>query len=234
MAIALCAGICTTASSQVYVQGGVNLANVTTTKSGGTEKSNMLTTFNAGILGRFNLSTTFDLETGLLLDGRGSKYETYFTSSRDDNYLKSKFNPLYIEVPLNAVIRIPLDNTINSTNKSNIFINAGPYAAMGIAGKSTLDSKIIGETSSSSSNIKFSDKDNPFTNQRDDASYDELKRFDFGVNVGAGIDFGKILLKANYGMGFVKINSMQTNNGANDKNKYRTVSLSLGIPLSAR
>jgi len=46
-----------------------------------------------------------------------------------------------------------------------------------------------------------------------------------------GFEFSKIILKANYGFGLTKINSTESNNSANDKNKYRTVSLSVGIPL---
>jgi hypothetical protein len=48
------------------------------------------------------------------------------------------------------------------------------------------------------------------------------------------VDLGKVLLKVNYGMGFVKINSTQTDNSSDDKNKFRTVSISLGVPLTAR
>jgi hypothetical protein len=33
-------------------------------------------------------------------------------------------------------------------------------------------------------------------------------------------------------LGLAKINSTQTNNSTNDKNKYRTVSISVGIPLT--
>ena len=226
-AMALCASIFTTAQSQIYVQGGVNLANITNSKSGETEKNNMLTTFNAGILGRGTLSSVFSLETGLLLDGRGAKANTYFTGSTDDNYVKSKFNPLYLEVPLNLVFKIPLEGN------SNIFLNAGPYAAMGIAGKSKLETRIFGATTNSEENIKFSN-DDPSTTQQEDAGYNKLKRFDYGVNVGGGVDLGKVLLKVNYGMGFVKINSTQTDNSSDDKNKFRTVSISLGVPLTAR
>ena len=125
------------ARSQVYVQGGVNLANITKTKSGETQDNNLLTTFNAGLLGRFNLSTTVDLESGLLLEGRGAKANSYFTGSTDDNYIKTKFNPLYLEVPMNVILRIPLEK------KTNIFFNAGPYAAVGIGGKSKTESKFL-------------------------------------------------------------------------------------------
>ncbi|MDQ2718280.1 MAG: PorT family protein [Bacteroidota bacterium] len=223
LAIAFFAGTFITAKSQVYVQGGVNLANITKNKSGGTSSNNLLTTFNAGVLGRFNLSDVFDLETGLLLDGRGSKTNNYLTSSTDDNYIKSKFNPLYLEVPLNLVVRFPLEK------KTSLFVNAGPYVAMGIAGKSKVDTKAFGISSTSTNDIKFTSTDPTADNQ---GAYDRLKRFDYGVNLGAGVDLGRLLLKVNYGLGLEKINSTQTNNSADAKNKYRTLSISLGIPIA--
>jgi hypothetical protein len=219
--IALLSGTFTLAKSQVYIQGGVNLANITQTKSGETQDNNLLTTFNAGILGRFNLSKPIDLESGLLLEGRGAKANSYFGSNNDDNYVKSKFNPLYLEVPLNLVVRVPLEKN------ANLFFNAGPYAAVGIAGKSKTESSISGVKSISANNIEFSN-DDPFTSQQDDAAYGKIKRFDFGLNFGGGFDLRKVLLKINYSFGLTKINSTQSNNGADDKNKYRTFSISIG------
>lgn len=210
-------------AAQTYIQGGLNLANITKTNNGQTEKNSLLTAFNAGILSRFGLSKTIDLESGLLFTGRGSKAETYFNNGND--YVKTSFNPYYIEVPLNLVVKAPLDKS------TALFFNAGPYIAIGVAGKSKSDSKIGPFTTSSSSSIKFSN-DDPFTSQQDDAAYDKLKRFDFGVNLGAGIQLEHLLLKINYGFGLAKINSTESNNSTNDKNKYRTVSLSVGIPLN--
>ncbi|MBS1509413.1 MAG: PorT family protein [Bacteroidetes bacterium] len=215
--------VCANAKAQLfYAQGGLNLANITTTNDGHTEKNNMLTTFNAGFMGRFGLSKEVDLESGLLLTGHGSKAETYFNGGAD--YVKSTFNPLYVEVPLNVIVNVPLDKT------SGIFFNAGPYIAIGVGGKSKTNSKIGPITSSSSSSIQFSN-DNPFTSQQDDAAYDKLKRFDFGLNLGGGFQLEHIILKVNYGFGLAKINSTESNNTANDKNKYRTLSFSVGIPL---
>jgi hypothetical protein len=184
----------------------------------------MLTTFNAGIMARSNSTEPIALEAGLLLKGKGAKSNTYLTSSTDDNYVKTTFNPLYLELPINFVLRLPLES------KNNIFINAGPYVAMGIAGKSKMETKILGAVTKSSSDIEFNN-DDPSTTQQEDASYNKLKRFDYGVNVGAGFDVGKVIIKANYGLGLAKINSTETDNGSNNKNKYRTVSVSLGIPL---
>lgn len=214
-----------TTRSQVYIQGGLNLANISNTSSGSTEDNNLLTTFNAGLLGRFDISRTIDLESGILLTGKGSKAGTYFTSSRTDNYVKTTFNPLYLEVPLNLVLRLPLQG------RKGFFFHAGPSVAVGIGGKSKSESSILGVKSTGEADIKFS-SDDPFTSGQDDAAYDKLKRFDFALNVGGGFDFGRLMLRINYGLGLTKINSTESNNSADDKNKYRTLGLSVGIPLS--
>lgn len=208
--------------SQIYLQGGLNLANITRTNDGQTEKNNILPSFHAGIMGRWGLSKELDIETGLLFTGHGSRAETYFNGGND--YVKSKFNPYYIEAPLNAVVTIPVDK------HSGIFFHAGPYAAIGIGGRSKRESKVGPLLSSSSSSIRFSN-DDPFTSQQDDAAYDKLKRFDFGLNFGGGFAFEHLILKVNYGLGLTKINSTESNNSQNDKNKYRTISFSVGIPL---
>ena len=175
LAAAFAFAMLTSAKAQVYIQGGVNLANITKTTSGQTEDNNMLTTFNAGILGRFGLSKVVDLESGLLFTGRGSKANTYYSSGNTtDNYVKTKFNPFYIEVPLNVVVRVPLQKT------HGLFFHAGPYAAIGVAGKSTTDQKIIGISSHSENTIQYAN-DNPFTSRQEDAAYYKLKRFDFGL-----------------------------------------------------
>jgi hypothetical protein len=205
-----------------YLLGGVNFANITKTASGQTENNNMLTTFNVGGMGRFGLSKIIDLESGLIFTGRGSKAETYFNNGND--YVKSKFNPYYLELPLNLVVRVPI------AFNSHLFFHAGPYIAVGVAGKSKMETKVGPVISTSEETIKFSN-DNPFTSQQDDAAYDKLKRFDYGMNLGGGFQFKHLLLRANYGLGFSKINSTESNNSVNDKNKYRTISLSIGIPL---
>lgn len=207
--------------AQVYLQGGLNLANITKTNDGQTEKNNILPSFNAGLVWRMDLVSMFALESGLLLTGHGSKAETYFSNG---DYVKTKFSPLYLQVPLNAVVKIPM------AKESSVFFHAGPYAAVGIGGKSKQETKFGPLSSTSESSIKFSN-DDPFTSEIEDAGYNKLKRFDVGLNFGGGFQFKHVILKANYGLGLTKINSTESNNTANDKNKYRTLSFSVGIPL---
>lgn len=75
--------------AQVYVQGGLNLANITKTNDGQTEKNNILPSFNVGLMGRLPITSMFSLESGALLTGHGSKAETYFNGGAD--YIKTKF-----------------------------------------------------------------------------------------------------------------------------------------------
>lgn len=206
----------------VYLQGGVNLANISKDNDGNVQDANTLTTFNGGILFRPGLSKVLDLETGLLLSGQGAKSETFFNGGND--YVKAKFNPLYIQLPVNLVVNIPLESA------TKLFAYAGPYVAMGVGGKSKIESKFGIIESSSSSSIKFND-DDPTTSGQEGAAYDRLKRFDAGANFGAGIQLSGFILKANYGLGLTKINSTQTNNSDDQKNKYRTLSFSVGIPI---
>lgn len=222
LTVALLTTITLASQAQVYVQGGLNLANITKNNDGQTEKNNILPSFNVGILGRLPLADVFSLESGLLLSGHGSKAETYFNGGND--YVKSKFHPIYLQVPLNAVVKIPLQKG------TSVFFNAGPYAAMGIGGKSKQETKFGPLSTSSTESIAFSN-DDPFTSEQEDAGYDRLKRFDFGLNFGGGFQFQHLILKANYGLGLAKINSTESNNNANDKNKFRTLSFSVGIPL---
>ncbi|MEO6540120.1 MAG: outer membrane beta-barrel protein, partial [Ferruginibacter sp.] len=121
-------------------------------------------------------------------------------------------------------VKIPLEK------QSSVFFHAGPYAAVGIGGKSKSESKFGPLMASSTKDIQFSN-DDPFTSEEEDAGYNKLKRFDFGLNFGGGFQFNRVILKANYGLGLAKINSTESNNNANDKNKYRTLSFSVGIPL---
>ena len=122
-------------------------------------------------------------------------------------------------------MKLPIQDNIG------VFLHAGPYAAMGIAGKTKYESSFLGVTSDKDEKIKFN-KDDPTTPEQEGAAYDRLKKFDFGLNLGGGLDLGKVMVKLNYGMGFNKIISTNTDNENNDKSKYRTLSLSLGIPLS--
>jgi hypothetical protein len=208
----------------IYIKGGYNAANISVKKDGSTNDAKILSTFHAGFVADVPLAPVLSFQTGLLLNGKGAK-SNYYADANDhtDNYVKSTFNPLYLELPANLVVKFPLGSDVR------LYAGAGPYAAMGIGGKSKTESSLLGIRSSSSENIKFNN-DDPLTDEQEGARYDRLKRFDFGLNALAGVEISRFMLGVNYGLGLTKINSTQTDNST-DNNKYRTFSVGLGVRL---
>jgi hypothetical protein len=206
----------------MYLKGGLNLANISTTNDGRVDEAKMLTSFHVGLIGNIPLSDALSFQTGLMLTGKGSKTEIYAGSSTTDNYYKVKTNPIYLEVPANLVFKVPFGTD------SRLFFGAGPYVAMGIAGKTKGEQRLLGVTSSYTKNIQFNN-DDPATSGQEDASVNKLRRFDYGANALAGFEAGKMLIGVNYGLGFAKIGSTQSND--NDQNKHRVWSISIGFQL---
>ncbi len=204
----------------LILKGGVNLANVSNSSNGAVDEANTLTSFHAGVVADLSLSEGLSLQPGLLVTGKGTKSSV--GSSNDRNFWEATSNPIYLELPVNVVGKIPLGN-------KSLFVGAGPYAAMGIAGKNKTEGKILGVGFSRDSDINFSD-DDPTTSYEENAGFGKLKRFDYGVNVLGGLDLGKVIIGANYGHGFAKINSGASDR-ANDRNKNRVLSFSLGLKL---
>jgi hypothetical protein len=203
------------------LKGGVNLANISVTDNGRVDDANGITSFHAGMGLDLPLSEGLSLQPGLLLTGKGAK--TQFGKTTDATYWRATSTPLYVELPLNLVGKIPL------SEYTRIYIGAGGYAAAGVGGKNERQGKLLGASFHSESDIKFSD-DDPTTSAEENAGYGKLKRFDYGLNALAGLDFNKFSIGANYGYGLAKINS-NTNNNANDEGKHRVVSIALAIKL---
>lgn len=201
---------------------GVNMSNVSVASDGRVNKADMLTSFNAGIIGDVPLSPFFSIQPGVIFTGKGAQTESGDASSM--NYVKETFNPYYVEVPVNFTLKAPIGKA------TNFFIGAGPYAAMGIGGKNKIEGKILGASFKGESDIKFSNDNPTTTNREEDAGFGKLKRFDYGLNGTAGIEGKTIVLGVGYGYGLAKIAS-GTNSSADDKNKHRVLSFSIGFKL---
>lgn len=206
----------------LIITGGLNLANITESAGGKVDDAKTLTSFHAGLLVDIPFNAGFAFQPGLLISGKGSKVQN--GNPGDNNYYKATVNPIYIEMPLNFVgsIRLP--------GNAAIILGAGPYVAMGIAGKNKVEGKYLGVGFKSENNIDFSNDDPTTLNYEEDAGIGKMKRFDVGANVLGGVEIGKIMLRANYGFGFNKINSGADNN-ADNKNKNRVLGFSLGVKL---
>lgn len=208
--------------TSAILKGGVNFANVSITENGRIDDAKMLTSFQAGIIGDIDLTDFLALQPGLLVTGKGSKTQSGDPS--DLNYFKATSNPIYIEVPLNLVFKAPIGGD------TKFFAGAGPYLAIGIAGKNKTEGKIFGAGFSSEENIVWSDDDPTTLDYDEGAGFGIMKRFDYGLNGTAGIETKTIVLSASYGFGLAKLQS-GSNSSEDDFNKHRVLSFTIGFKL---
>lgn len=204
------------------LRGGLNLANVSITDNGRIDDAKALTSFQAGIIGDISLAEFIALQSGLLVTGKGTKSQDGDPS--DANYFKATTNPIYIEVPLNLIFKGPIG--LNT----KFFAGAGPYLAIGVAGKNKTEGKFLGTSFSSEKDIEWSDDDPTTFNYEEGAGFGIMKRFDYGLNGIAGIETKNIVLSVNYGLGLAKLQS-GSNSSEDDNNKHRVLSFTVGFKL---
>jgi hypothetical protein len=220
IAVAACLCLLALPMKAQIIKAGVNLANVSISKNGDIDNNRILTSFHAGISGDFRITPHLYFQPGVLFTGKGSKTES--GDDDDQTYFKATTNPYYIEIPVNLVLK-------TSEGNSRFFIGAGPYAAIGIGGKNKVEGKYLGTSFSSEDKIEWSD-DNPLTDYEEDAGLGRMRRFDFGLNGTTGVEFSKLALGINFGLGLTKLQS-GSDSGEDDNNKHRVFSIFLGLKL---
>jgi hypothetical protein len=177
------------------IRGGVNFANVSLTESGMSVSPKSIIGFHVGPVAHFQLKDRLYLNTGLLYSLKGAKVEGDEFSPTE----QIKIN--YLEIPLNLAYKFSL------TEKSDFFIQAGPYLGYGLSGTD-----------------KFGDESIDLFSAEGRA-----KRWDYGLGFGAGVDFGKLVASVNYQLGFANLlEPTSTELGVSDvtvKNKVFQISL---------
>lgn len=176
-------------------------------QTNGTPDANSLTSFHAGIIMDVPLASMISIQPALMLTGKGSKVEY---SGNNWNYTK-KFNPMYVELPVNLLIK----PTIGTNTK--LYFGAGPYIAAGVGGKVSYSGN-VGDLSG------YSDHNIQFGNDNDD----DVKPMDVGANVLAGFEFGNgLIVGAQYGMSFTN-NAPNGDDNANKILRNKVLSISVG------
>ena len=200
--------------SSVILKGGVNLANISNSENGDVDDARMLTSWQAGGVIDIALLDVLSIQPGIFYTSKGIKTERNLPLLGTTT---TTFNPQYIELPLNLVFKAPISET------SNFFAGAGPYAAMGVAGKY----KVKSDLGTNEYDIEFND-DDPLTEEQEDTRAYKVRKFDYGVNVLAGLELDRFVISANYGLGLAKIYAADDNTD-NDKSKHRVLSFTVGI-----
>ena len=205
--------------SSAFFRAGFNMANISITNDGSVDDNKALGSFQLGIIGDLPLAPFLSVQPGLLFTGKGSK--TQSGNTNDATYYRATTNPYYIELPVNLVFKTP-------TGPVKFFAGAGPYLAMGVAGKNKVEGKFLGTSFNSENSIEWSNDDPATFNYEEGAGYGIMKRFDYGLNGLAGIETQSAVISLNYGLGLAKLQS-GSNSSADEKNKHRVLSLTIGF-----
>ncbi len=194
------------------VKVGMNVSNWTTdeldTKIG----------YRVGVGTEYAFNDTWSLQPSLLFSTKGTKIGANLAGFGFD----FKVNQMYLELPIMAAARFKVGKS------TNFVVNAGPYVAYGVGGKTKFSAHYKGEQAS----IKF----NSFGNidkvtveaggESFDVTVDELadntdddlgdlkglRRFDLGVGVGVALELNKIVLGLDGEFGLTKL---ETDGGKN-------------------
>lgn len=161
------------------VRAGVNFSNMSFSEDGVSLSLNSHTGFNAGVVVDIPLMQSLYVQSGLFYTVKGCE------AIEDDE--KYTMSPSYLEIPVLASYRYDFSDA------AQLQINVGPYFAYGIGGKCT---RTEGGR----------DYDIDFFGGEDDDESMEMKRFDVGLQIGAGITLAQhYYLGVAYEFGFASM-----------------------------
>jgi len=198
------------------VKGGLNLSNMIAKDDEETYSDDfkMRPGFHVGAAVEFPINEMFSFETGLLLSTKGFKMSEEETYDGETYKFEEKINLLYFDIPLTAKATFDLGG-------AKIYGVFGPYLGMGLSGKEKYEVTIDGETDTEEEDIEWgSDEDEDF-----------LKRLDFGLTMGAGVEISSIQIGLTYGLGLANISSY---NDDGTKVNNRVLGISVGYKFGGK
>lgn len=163
------------------VKAGLNLADVNGKNAGESfgDETDMIVGFHVGGVADITFAESFYFQPGLLFSTKGSKSET----ENSGVTTTTTTNVSWLEIPLNLGYRI-------DAGGAKINLGVGPYVGFGLGGKIKAEAAGI----EIETDVEFGDDDNS-----------TLRGFDYGVNIGAGVEFSNFAINAQYGLGLANL-----------------------------
>lgn len=170
---------------------GLNLSTMTMKIEGLTSGPDTPFGIHFGKIFELPVTGIFTFQTGLLFSAKGTDYQIDSTDF--------SLSPIYIEIPVNAVLSF-------GTDAVKVSLFAGPYFAFGVGGTML-------ESGRGLKDLRFGTGENK-----------DLKPFDIGLNFGVGICIKKFMVTAQYGIGLTNV-SPHTADNSEMKNKVIGISI---------
>ena len=167
---------------------GLNVTNISHTINGkttsGEDNRKFKPGFQIGVVGEYAIIENLVIQPGLLLSTQGGIYK-YSGAGRE---YKETISLSYLQIPVNAQYKIDVGSM-------SLLFQAGPYFGFAVSGKSKEKIKQDGKTEKTTESIKFG------TGKEDDG----IKRGDFGLGFGTGLQFDNIQVGLGYNFGLANI-----------------------------
>ncbi|RNL55503.1 porin family protein [Pedobacter jejuensis] len=185
------------------LKAGVNLARFHSSGTTGSDSFNDNVKDNVGFnvtaFADFGVGNNFFIQPGISLQNKGAKFESTIANTVGNttvtNVSTNKTSLMAIEVPINAVFRIPTGDA------GAVQISAGPYVGFNISGKNKIESTTttLNNTTNTSTVVNGSNENDLSFGSTTDKNYGST---DFGANFGLAYrTTSGFLVGANYGLG---------------------------------
>jgi hypothetical protein len=179
----------------IGLRGGLNLSNMLIKDDNETysEDFKLKPGYQFGAIAEFPISNIFSLETGLLLTTKGYRFTLEETEDGDSYKYTQQLNLLYLDIPLTAKASFNIGN-------AKIYGLFGPYIGFGLSGKYK---EIYEETSDGETESEEEEEKVKWGSDEES----DIKRLDYGLVMGAGVEFKSFQLGLNYNLGLANISS---------------------------
>lgn len=188
------------------VKGGLNLSDL----SGDVEDNKIKPGFHFGLGADYEFSPNMAIQSGLFFSSKGTKTDDKYESGPTTYKKELTINANFLQLPVHFAYKI------DASPGTRVVLHAGPYIAYGIGGKTKHESKYYYEYEGSIHELEH-DSEKMDTFDKDEG----LKRFDAGLGIGVGAEFGKILIDLGWDMGFVNLGDNDVDK--NTQNAYLSV-----------
>ncbi|MEA5062143.1 MAG: porin family protein [Proteiniphilum sp.] len=191
--VAMLVAVTSVSAQQLYL--GVKGGINLSNFSGDLDDADAKVGFNVGLAADYEFMFNHAIQTGLFFTTKGAKYE----GDLGDVSGKLTMNPMYLQLPVHYAYKLDV------APGTRLVFHAGPYMAVGVGGKVKV------KASGSSAEVS------------DDFFQDgAFKRFDAGLGLGVGAEFGPLLLDLGWDMGLTNISDI-SGADAKNQNAYLTV-----------
>ena len=193
-------------SASLSIKGGLNMSNF---YGKNLNDKNINPGFHVGVGADLEFLHNISLQTGLYYSAKGAKYSYY--SKLTDN-IEFNINSNYIQLPIHLAYKIDV------APGTKLVFHGGPYLAYGIRGKREIVSKYTPDLEQlfGKQDINTFDKNHG------------LKRFDSGVGIGVGAEFGLITVDLGWDLGLTELARENKAIVAQKSIKNQSAYLSLG------